>query len=54
MHEYSLHQGYLAYQYVDPNNVLCQIRRIERAKRKLEIPCELQQTNKKRINTKNL
>lgn len=38
----------MAYQDVDPNNVLCRIRN-EKTKRKLEIHCELQQPNKKRI-----
>ncbi|XP_050942412.1 NAC domain-containing protein 2-like [Cucumis melo] len=48
MHEYRLHQSYLAYQDVDHNYVLCRIRKNERAKRKLEIR-ELQQPNKKRM-----
>uniref|UniRef100_A0A0A0LFJ5 NAC domain-containing protein n=1 Tax=Cucumis sativus TaxID=3659 RepID=A0A0A0LFJ5_CUCSA len=48
MHEYNLHPNYLC-EGVDPNYVLCRIRRNERARRKLEIQGELKQPNKKRI-----
>ena len=49
MHEYSLHQDHLKCQGVDPNYVLCRIRKNERAKRKLKVQRELKQPNKKRI-----
>ena len=54
MHEYSLHPDYLRCEGVDPNYVLCRIRKNQRAKRKLETESELKQSNKKRMKVREI